>query len=56
MFVAGTCTLLESAPTVVHLRWEHGTAFAELAVDLASLDYNLRWSQGADTQLHRFRC
>ena len=53
---SGTCTLLESASTVVHLRWEHGTAFAELTVDLASLDYSLQSSQGADTQLHRFRC
>ena len=44
------------ASAVVHLRWEHGTAFAELTVDLASLDYSLQWSQGADTQLHRFRC
>ena len=52
----GHCTLQESAPASLHVRWNLGTEFAELAVDLATLDYRLSVGNGADTHLHRFRC
>jgi hypothetical protein len=40
----------------LHVRWDLGAEFAELAVDLATLDYRLSVGNGADTHLHRFRC
>jgi sucrose phosphorylase len=52
----GQCALLDCAPTAVHIRWDHGAEFAELFVDLSTLDYRLHTGRGSDTQSHRFRC
>jgi len=52
----GQCALLDCAPTAVHMRWDHGAEFAELFVDLSTLDYRLHTGRGPDTQSHRFRC
>jgi len=52
----GQCALLDCAPTAVHIRWDHGAEFAELFVDLSTLDYRLHTGRGPDTQSHRFRC